>query len=419
MFRIENIKLSNYKNIDSAQIDFGNLNVIVGPNNSGKSNFLQSICFINEFINGKMDSMEQGFAGNYKNYGYIFPKNFDMVPKKNKNETFDFELKYSDDTNSYRYIIKLGLKVIIEKEGSTLFVKEEELEYKNKKKTGPLRKIFHRSDNDITYGDDLRKTSIISKAPDYASSLRVLKIIADVDNSDTNYNSAIKGLFEILDTPVFYFSNHRFNKNNDAIRVIDFNLKEEILKIREGNLWNSFKKVLSNILQISDIKIIDLNKGIIKENEYNLDSKKNITNKLTLNFLLFFKQFDDLKRLDDLSDGTVLLIALVVKVFRSTKSLLIIEELENSIHPKALQDLIYFFKSFGDEKQFVITTHSSSLLNMIAPEEVVISKVSNNGRSELSKIKNIKELKRKINEGFISFGDTLFYDIDNDLENES
>lgn len=62
MIKIDEIKIKGYKNIESAELKLGNFNVIIGPNNSGKSNFIQSISFINYIINSSLDEIEKSFA---------------------------------------------------------------------------------------------------------------------------------------------------------------------------------------------------------------------------------------------------------------------------------------------------------------------------------------------------------------------
>ena len=46
-------------------------------------------------------------------------------------------------------------------------------------------------------------------------------------------------------------------------------------------------------------------------------------------------------------------------------NLLGIEEPENYVHPAALADFIKYIAEFGNRKQFMLTTHSPSLLNFL------------------------------------------------------
>src|SRR5688572_28002462 len=60
MFKIESISINNFKNIVDTEIPLGDFNVVVGPNNSGKSNLLQVIPFLRWLINGDVKEVENG-----------------------------------------------------------------------------------------------------------------------------------------------------------------------------------------------------------------------------------------------------------------------------------------------------------------------------------------------------------------------
>ena len=55
LFRLTHIELTNYKSVKSCSVPLQNVTVLVGPNGTGKSNFLDSIRFLNEAL---YDSLE-------------------------------------------------------------------------------------------------------------------------------------------------------------------------------------------------------------------------------------------------------------------------------------------------------------------------------------------------------------------------
>ena len=102
MVRIDEIKVTGYKNIKSADLKLGNFNVIIGANNSGKSNFIQIISFLNYVINTGIDNLAKSFENNFQNtfFGEIIPQH-DSIQKydvtKNESEgTLKFELNFSN-----------------------------------------------------------------------------------------------------------------------------------------------------------------------------------------------------------------------------------------------------------------------------------------------------------------------------------
>jgi predicted ATPase len=110
----------------------------------------------------------------------------------------------------------------------------------------------------------------------------------------------------------------------------------------------------------------------------------------------------------ELSDGTLVLLALITKIFSDSSDIFFIEEPENSIHPKALYELMKLIRERSVDKQFIITTHSPYLLNMIKPEEVLVAEICDSGLSTISKLPDVKAIKKRLAKSFMSFGDIVF-----------
>jgi predicted ATPase len=73
---------------------------------------------------------------------------------------------------------------------------------------------------------------------------------------------------------------------------------------------------------------------------------------------------------EDVSDGTIQTLALLVATFDPRTSLVVIEEPENSVHPWTLRVLTMAFRLAAEVKQIILTTHSPILLDQLKPEEV-------------------------------------------------
>jgi predicted ATPase len=120
--------------------------------------------------------------------------------------------------------------------------------------------------------------------------------------------------------------------------------------------------------------------------------------------------------LAELSDGEILLIGLITQIITSTQDIIFFEELENSIHPKALESLIGLMTVSHNDKQVLISTHSATLLNMVKPENVFVSVINDRSYAEITMIQDLKEMKRKLSKGFINFGDLLYQNDSNKFE---
>ncbi len=63
--------------------------------------------------------------------------------------------------------------------------------------------------------------------------------------------------------------------------------------------------------------------------------------------------------LDEMGEGTINILGLLVDICISDDKLFLIEELENDIHPKALKSLLELIIKKSENNQFVISTHSN------------------------------------------------------------
>ena len=411
MIKIDHFEINGYKNIGSANLYFGNFNVIIGPNNSGKSNFIQTIPFLNFVINSSLDEVEKSFSNAY----YLMPFN-NIIPSVNSEEflkTFDeshngimkFILVISNTLTNRVFNYTIEIEWLTLRIKSNFKIKSEKLDVKNINKPGKASTIFSREYNTVNYGSDFLSKNVIKDVPDYSSVIRVLKMFREVSE---DYKDAIDSLDEILKTPIFYFSHiellrsdkERLNAFNG--RVVAFELEKEIILLKESDKWDIFKEVLKNILQIEGSKVISFN-----------EKEKNIPTKF-----LLFTHYRISKTLSDFSDGTILIIALITKILSSKTNLFLIEEPENSIHPKALVDLISFIKSFSESAQFIITSHSIALINKTKIEEIIASSVAGDGSCTFYNISSRKELKNRLKRSLVNFSDELFFSVDDNTEFE-
>ena len=100
----------------------------------------------------------------------------------------------------------------------------------------------------------------------------------------------------------------------------------------------------------------------------------------------------------NISDGTLRILAYITALY-STKSLAVIEEPENSIHPRLLETIVDLARKAPC--QVIMTTHSPYLLDHVKPEEVFV--VEKPGLEtmvkKLAKTKEVETVKRLLIEG--------------------
>jgi len=89
-----------------------------------------------------------------------------------------------------------------------------------------------------------------------------------------------------------------------------------------------------------------------------------------------------------------------------------LEELENCLHPAAIEKLLRFLQDNADKWPVLITTHSSYLLNGVNPEDVNVAVVDETGAAHFEKVKNSRQLRDYLNKGLMSFGELLVKDFE-------
>ena len=73
---------------------------------------------------------------------------------------------------------------------------------------------------------------------------------------------------------------------------------------------------------------------------------------------------------EEVSDGTIRSLAMLVACFDPRTSALVLEEPENSLHPWIIRELVSQLKKLSTQKMVMITTHSPIVLNSISPADV-------------------------------------------------
>jgi len=104
-----------------------------------------------------------------------------------------------------------------------------------------------------------------------------------------------------------------------------------------------------------------------------------------------------------LSDGTVKIIAILTAIISQPHNTAIIEEPENYLHPWACQILIDYLRDYYKDTVCVLTTHSEIILNIISPQELIIC---NNGKgvTQSHRIKDVSKVEKAIRQSGFGCG---------------
>lgn len=420
---MENIKfkrifVDGYKNLIECEANLTDFNILVGANNSGKSNFFELFSFIKGVIFGNNELKKNIFTKGVSPSGFSSVCNL----RNHKNKPINISLTFENNSSNgiielIEYSFSIQCIPILHDENfentDTGFI-EEQLIFKNINTTGKPITLFKREKNYLgirTNQGTLKKYKIQSMI----SSLEIIPMLnPDFEklspNFESTFSSVVKSIKNIIVVASYPDSLRRDMRKGRSIhyekfnKISSFDILSEIAKLeKHGNLFELFKSALCQVLDLEDV--------IFNSVEADKNIKKESTEAPSIYHFLFLKlPGQPLSDVSNFSDGTFKIIAILIILFspQIDVSLLCIEELENCLHPKALKTLISLFQQISYEKNILLSTHSPYILNNVNPKDVIIARIHEDGDTGFEQINNIKELQKRLSKGYINFGDLLY-----------
>jgi len=115
---------------------------------------------------------------------------------------------------------------------------------------------------------------------------------------------------------------------------------------------------------------------------------------------------------EHLPDGLVKALV-VLTALEQNPSILLIDEIENSLHPELLEFLIAVLKEEGN--CVFVTTHSPVVLDLVEPEEIFVFKPDERGEGievkNVTDYKSKEELEEELEELGLKLSEKVFYGI--------
>lgn len=308
---IGKVHMENYKSIRNLDLKFSpNLNIIIGPNGSGKTNFLD---FLDGVMNGRYEDFKKSTKAKITMF-YSVPQTEETISCSYDNDKNRFKCETGEYDDEKLYEGKLGFKKI----GYNL----------------PILDFFENFKNEITYS--------------YEDKIWYM---------DNNFKT-LQFFNEFIQNWVY----------DEPIKLEDdeSELKKKVLSsFAESEPISSLISMLRHFSLVKDVKIQD---GIsVKKTK---DNKKFTLRNFSLEFLVN----DEYLTWSQLSDGTKRVFTIIATAYihlrQNEHSVIAIEEPEVGIHPQQLFLLMTFLKKASAESQIIITTHAPQVLNFIDSHEL-------------------------------------------------
>ncbi len=324
MNSLNTLELRGFKSIKDLKINLTNLNIFIGPNGVGKSNFISFFSLLNAIIESNLQL---------------------FVAKKGGADTFlHFGSKTTPTLSAKLYFGLNGYFFDLEPAADNSLIFTKESMYFDGPHFGPTLKVI---------GSGNKEANIELNLKNFDSSTRKVAnwIIPAIKGwkvyhfHDTSDSAPVKQLCQIN-------NNMNLSPNGANLAAFLYLLK------------NSYPKNYSDI--VSSIKYVApfFDDFILRENPLN---------KSTIQLEWRQKGSDNPFLAHHLSDGTLRFILLATLLLQpDPPQTLVIDEPELGLHPAAINHLAGLIRSLSSERQIIVSTQSVTFLNEFNPEDVIV-----------------------------------------------
>jgi len=396
---IKNISVNNFKTFEKLDISFDNLNIIVGANASGKSNFVNIFKFLNDMAEyGISDAISLQGGVRYlrnSNIGHLEPVSIfinvslplrqDKIVKS-RTSTTDYELVGYDYLIEIRTLKTIDKFRVLKQEVNLYYKLRNELDTTSDGNSPLLNKLTIKKNSNFKL-----KINTSVGFPDSIKSFLDLKYLNHIfrDNDEILMKQMFMfglsyGLYDfnikffdfntnLMKSPSSIISKNSFEENgSNLVTVIQNIIKTKTTKKR-------FLNIIRTVLpHIEDVSIENGgNKSLI------LKIKESYSNNTFPSNLL--------------SDGTINLFAIVVALyFEKYTETLFIEEPERNIHPKLLDNVSNLINDIALTKQIFVTTHSPYILKSVNLKNILLVSRDKLGYTHISRPEDNERVRKFI-----------------------
>lgn len=403
--KVNSFVIEGISNIEMLKLDVGNLNALIAPNGYGKSNVLRAIGFGIEFLSASEQEKVQMMRSRF------VPINNNMNRKD-----FRFEILGSIMMDEQEMEYHYGYTFSWWAEDKEGHVTSEWLKVK-RNTDQRFRQIINRVSTDECVILP-SPTGRCTKAFDVSSSQLALSAIAV--RSDMYLNSIASQIYamtipnlETLDNPESYFS----VDGEGGIRMLDGDtLSAYLYKLRttdEDNyaiLIDGLLQLLPGIEEFSP-EVITLADGQSKIYDIRVKEKYN-------------SQPTSIRQLSSGSKRIIFLFTLCVAAQEKNIPMIMLEEPENSVHPRLMENLLLAMQNYASKTKILITSHSPYLMRYLQPQQMYFGLPKADGIAHFAQVNpsKMKYLYRYAGDMELTFGEFMFdfmLDIENDAEKVS
>jgi len=410
---LETVTIQNFKSLKDVTVKLQKVNLLIGPNNSGKSNFLKSLIFVNEHMmqrvrpgNTDLNRMYFGQNINHANTAIppiVFEFKWAGESGNGPNVIYHLELFGYNANNVLVYNELIGVFKNEIPDGRKLEEIDNWIKDINKffvvfsqNKAYVTKNLASERIKEIIVSEKLHtelsfysnKGEIIRLVTPHSPGIFVQGLILDelaLSFTPSSFFNSIKiykpDPLKISKESLLLFDKH---VNEDCSNLVAFldNMRDE-----HPNIWKAIETDLKKC--IPEFEGINFGKVSIANGTANGTTMAGQQNSIGKRFGLRDK-FGKTYWAEELSEGTIYFLALLAIIHQpDPPKLLLLEEPEKGIHPRRISEVMNFIFRLAEEKdiQIILTTHSTQVVDEFQdiPESVFVFELQDGE----TKIKNL------------------------------
>ncbi len=342
---IDRIYINNYKSIrESGEIRIRPLNVLIGPNGVGKSNFISFFKLLNSISEKRLPAFvaDNGYADRILHFGRKNSKEVSggvifRQPGGNTNNRYDFILK-PDQSNGFYF----------EKEDASYNLLANGMEWNGYNENG--------------YNESW-DSWVLNSAGDKNSAL------GEYTGSRFTY---LRGYFDQL--KVFHFH----DTSGSAPLRQPAKLRDNAFLREDGSNLAAFLYLIRE-QHPSNFKLIEYAVRSVAPFFERFDLRPDKLNPQLIFLTWQAKESDEYFDAGSFSDGTLRFIAHVTLLLQpDPPKTIIIDEPELGLHPHAIHKLASLVKSAATKSQIILSTQSVNLLDQFEAEDIIVVERTDN-----------------------------------------
>ena len=326
--KLKRLRIEGFRSVVSAEIDFSDLDVLIGANGSGKSNLIAFLRLLNVMLSSESGlSLFVGRMGGAAALLHDGPKVTSSIRG---------EIAIATAAGLHEYIFALGPAA-----GDGVVFTEERIRFSPEGPGGsPSRSDFgagHRSPGLLRVGDDQGRTT-------QGTILRLLRGLSVFQFHDTSAESPLKRKVRIDD--------------GRHLRGDGGNLAAVLFRMRESDPshYDRIVKTIRLMAPFFDDFAIEDDQGFA---------------------LLQWRETgsEAVFGPGQVSDGllrAMALVTLLLQPWTSLPAIIVVDEPELGLHPAGLRIVVGLFEATAQARQCIVATQSPAFLRVLKPENVLV-----------------------------------------------